>query len=75
MCIYFGEIFSSARGRYDPFNKICEPSRPANRWPVALSSDAHCSYALRHRGCWQRSIPSAFAPNPSDPPAPPASDC
>jgi|GEM_PF-4002532 len=57
-----------------PRKEICKQARPASRWPVSVPSDAHFGYALRHRGCWQKSIPSAFAPNPCDPPAPPASN-
>jgi hypothetical protein len=53
-----------------------EQARPANRWPV-WSFDEHGFDAppLRHRACWQKSRPSAFAPHPCDPLAPPASDC
>jgi len=51
-----------------------ERARPANRWPSSLSSDGYRGSALRHRACWQKSRPSAFAPVSCDPPAPPASD-
>ena len=58
----------------DHERKLCEQARPANRWPSSLSSDAYRNQVLRHRACWQKCRPSAFAPSPCDPPAPPASD-
>jgi len=55
-------------------NNMAERARPANRWPWGLSSNGYRDEALRHRACWQKSRPSAFAPVSFDPPAPPASD-
>ena len=53
-----------------------EQARPANRWPVGCFDEHGFDVPLlRHRACWQKSRPSAFAPNPCDPPSPPASDC
>jgi len=50
-------------------------ARAVNRWPVR-SFDEHPFDVppLRHRACWQKSRPSAFAPILREPPAPPASD-
>ena len=54
---------------------MAEQTRPVNRLPVG-SFDEHQFDVppLRHRACWQKSRPCAFAPDACDPPAPPASD-
>lgn len=56
-------------------NTECEPTRSANRWPVRSFDEYGPDVPpLRHRACWQKGRPSAFAPDAFDPPAPPASD-
>jgi len=55
-------------------NNMAEQGRAVNRWPSPLSSGGYRGSAFRHRGCWQKSIPSAFIPGLCDSPFPPASD-
>ena len=56
-------------------DKKAEQARAVNRWPVRSFDEHRFDIPpLRHRACWQKSRPSAFAPDAFDPPAAPASD-
>ena len=73
--VWFGTGIKSPSANDHFRHNNTEQARAVNRWPVG-SFDEHLfdDLPLRHRACWQKSRPSAFAPDACDPLAPPASD-
>jgi len=60
---------------YQQGETYIEQARAVNRWPVGSFDERGFDVPpLRHRACWQKSRPSAFAPDVCGPPTPPASD-
>jgi len=53
---------------YRTTNEIMRTRQPTQRPPVGCFDERRFDVPpLRHRACWQKSRPSAFAPNPFDP--------